>query len=267
MAFVVLVGAGSCAFEPRDGRAGAGATPPATAGATTGASASPGPGQGGGIPAPTPTTGAPKPTTSHRPPPPEGCPQGDDQRAVEGYLAQLGGFGPVTVDGKQSTADCAAIKKFQQRYGISPAEGRAGPTTANVARRLATTRTAECETGPGTTICVNLTLQTVWVMRDGKVVMAPTVTRTGMPGFRTPSGTFVINDTNVKEWSTPYKVWLPYWQHFFDGMGFHETTTYIHNMSIGSHGCVNLLRADAQRLWTLGGVGTQVYLFGKRAGT
>lgn len=259
---VALVGAGACAFEPPEGTARAGATSPASAAAATGASASPGPGQDGT----TKPKPKPKPTSTPRRAP-AGCPRGDQQREVEGYLARLGGFGPVTVDGKQSAADCAAIKKFQQRYGISPAAGYAGPTTAGVARRLASTRTADCQPGPGTTICVNLTLQTMWVIRDGKVVLGPTVTRTGMAGFATVTGTYAINDTNLREWSVPYKVWLPYWQHFFDGMGFHETTTYLHNASIGSHGCVNLLHVDAQKLWDLAGEGTRVYLFGHRAGT
>ncbi|GAB3947722.1 hypothetical protein GCM10027614_43480 [Micromonospora vulcania] len=97
--------------------------------------------------------------------------------------------------------------------------------------------------------------------------MAPTVTRTGMSGYRTPSGTYTVNYRNPKEWSDPYEVWLPYWQHFTQGMGFHETTTYLHNKSIGSHGCVNLLHVDAVRMWELGKVGTRVVLIGRRPGT
>jgi peptidoglycan hydrolase-like protein with peptidoglycan-binding domain len=100
---------------------------------------------------------------------------------VETYLARLGGFGMITVDGKQSAADCAAIKRFQRRYGISPVDGKAGPTTASVAARLA--------------------------------------------------------------------------------------NTDMHNPSIGSHGCINLLHSDAEKLWQLGSVGAKVHLFGHRAGT
>jgi hypothetical protein len=236
---------------------------------------SPGPGQGVGSqqpppsspPSPAPTSTQPAPTKKPTAAEQAGCPQGERQREVEGNLAQLGGFGEVTVDGRQSAADCAAIKKFQQRYVIHPAEGRAGPTTADVARRLATTRTDRCQAAAGTTVCVNLTLQTVWVVRDGATVLAPTVTRTGMRGFQTPAGTFRVNYRSITEWSDPYEVWMPYWQHFYNGMGFHETTTYIHDMSIGSHGCVNLLHADAVKLWNLAGVDTRVYLFGRRPGT
>jgi hypothetical protein len=275
MAVVTLVGAGACTFDPQGEQAGAGGLEPVSAAAgATGASGSPGPDQTtapspSATASPRPTTTAPRttPTRTTSPTSYSGCPQGERQRDVETYLAKLGGFGRITVDGKQSAEDCAAIKKFQRRYDIRPAEGRAGPTTADVAKRLASTDTRKCRAGSGTTFCVDLTLQTVWAMRDGRVVMRPTVTRTGMPGYRTPAGTYSINFRNVKEWSDPYEVWLPYWQHFTDGMGFHQTTTYIHNKSIGSHGCVNLLPVDARRLWELGKVGTRVYLFGRRPGT
>ncbi|MEV6371057.1 L,D-transpeptidase family protein [Micromonospora musae] len=275
---VTLVGAGACALDPQaGGSGGGGAAPVGAAEQVSGASAAPGPDQ---PPATTPTKPKPKATPTRMAPPtkptpkpkpstgaPSGCPQGEHQRAVEAYLAQLGGFGRVTVDGRQSAADCAAIKKFQKRYDIRPVQGRAGPTTYDVAKRLATTDTGRCEAGSGLTFCIDLTRQTTWVMRGGEVVVAPTVTRTGMSGYRTPAGTYKINFRNVKEWSDPYEVWLPYWQHFTQGMGFHETTTYLHDKSIGSHGCVNLLPADAVRYWELGKVGSRVVLVGRRPGT
>jgi lipoprotein-anchoring transpeptidase ErfK/SrfK len=65
----------------------------------------------------------------------------------------------------------------------------------------------------------------------------------------------------------PFKVWLPYWQNFYLGDGLHETTTYIHNMPIGSHGCVNLLHEDALAAYSLLGVGSIVHLYGRRPGT
>ncbi|MEW2142129.1 L,D-transpeptidase family protein [Micromonospora vinacea] len=277
---VVLVGAGACAFEPQSGGSGGGGAAPAGAAEqATGASDTPGPDQRGRPtpaaptakptrkPTPKPTRPAPTKTRATGTPTVAGCPQGQHQRAVETHLARLGGFGAVTVDGRQSAADCAAIKKFQKRYGIRPVEGRAGPTTLDVAQRLATTDTARCKAGTGTTFCVDLTRQTVWALRGGKVIMAPTVTRTGMSGYRTPAGTYTVNYRNPREWSDPYEVWLPYWQHFTQGMGFHETTTYLHEKSIGSHGCVNLLHADAVRMWELGKVGTRVVLIGRRPGT
>lgn len=197
-----------------------------------------------------------------------GCATGKYQKAVEGYLNKLGEFGKLKVDGKQSAADCAAIKKFQKRYDIRPAAGTAGPTTNSVAKRLAGTNTKACKAKrTGTTVCVDLSKQTVWVMKNGKVYVKPTVTRTGMQGYRTPTGTFKINKRTKKEWSDPYRVWMPYWQRFVGGVGLHQTTTYLHDGWRGSHGCVNLLAADAKRLYGIGKIGTTVKVFGRRPGT
>jgi lipoprotein-anchoring transpeptidase ErfK/SrfK len=197
-----------------------------------------------------------------------GCATGKYQKQVEGYLKKLGGFGAVSVDGKQSAADCAAITKFQVRFGISPAQGLAGPTTYLVAQRLASTSTAACKASASvTTVCVDLTHQTVWVMKGGKVFFAPTVTRTGMKGHATPTGTYKINKRTTKEWSDPYKVWMPYWQRFTGGIGLHQTTTYLHDGWRGSHGCVNLLPADAKYLYGKLTLGTTVKVFGRRPGT
>jgi lipoprotein-anchoring transpeptidase ErfK/SrfK len=195
------------------------------------------------------------------------CPQGPHQKDVETALAKLGSWGPVTVDGVQSAADCAAIKKFQKRYGISPANGRAGDTTSSVAKRLAATDTAACGAGTALVACVDLTHQTTYLMKGGKLIWGPTVTRTGMSGFATPSGWFTIFDRADRHWSTPYEVWLPYWQQFYNGDGFHQTTTYIHNMGIGSHGCVNLLPQDATKYYSTLKYGSKVHLYGRRPGT
>jgi lipoprotein-anchoring transpeptidase ErfK/SrfK len=196
------------------------------------------------------------------------CSTGKYQKQVEGYLKKIGGYGTVTVDGKQSAADCKAIKKFQTRFGIKPAAGLAGPTTNGVAKRLAATKTSKCKAkSSGYTFCVDLTHQTTWVMKNKKVYLKPTVTRTGMKGYRTPSGTYKINKRTKKEWSDPYEVWLPYWQRFIGGRGFHQTTTYIHDAWRGSHGCVNLLPADAKAYYKIGKIGMRVSVIGRRSGT
>ncbi|WP_436536701.1 L,D-transpeptidase family protein [Actinoplanes sp. HUAS TT8] len=196
------------------------------------------------------------------------CATGKYQKQVETYLKKIGGYGTITVDGKQSAADCAAIIKFQKRFGIQPAQGLAGPTTVDVAKRLAASSVSRCKANKkGLTFCVDLTNQTTWVMKDGKVYLKPTVTRTGMDRYETPAGTFKINKRTRKEWSDPYHVWLPYWQRFIGGRGFHQTTTYIHDKWRGSHGCVNLLQQDAAKYYSIGKIGSTVKVFGRRPGT
>jgi lipoprotein-anchoring transpeptidase ErfK/SrfK len=199
------------------------------------------------------------------------CGPGVRQREVEIALSTLAEYGPVVVDGRQSATDCEAIMRFQRRFGLRPVNGTADGQTASVAERivasLSEARRAECRAGPRLTACIDLTLQTVWVVRDGEMVLGPTVTRTGFRGYATPVGTFTIDRRALREWSNPYEVWLPYWQHFIDGIGFHQTTTYLDNAALGSHGCINLLPDDAVKMWHLLRVGSTVRTFGHRAGT
>jgi lipoprotein-anchoring transpeptidase ErfK/SrfK len=265
---VVAVGVGTGVYVFGSARAAAAQQQlPGTVTGTTGASTSP------GLPADARPTGA---ATSSPAPVPAECRDGANQREVESVLAQLDGYRAVTVDGVQTAEDCAVIKKFQTRYGISSPGGRAGPLTAAVARRIVASNTAEeqarcaAEAGP-LTVCVDLSRQTAWAVRDGAVVWGPTVIRTGTQhleeGEKTPTGTYKIDRKNPHEWSKPFKVDLPYWQAFNGGIGFHQTTTYIHDSWNGSHGCVNLLPDAAVALWKLTSVGTPVKVFGNRPGT
>ncbi|HZE40944.1 MAG TPA: L,D-transpeptidase [Stackebrandtia sp.] len=194
------------------------------------------------------------------------CEQGPDQKAVEKALKQLGGFGPITVDGKLTDQECTTIKNFQKRYDIRPVHGYAGPLTNRIAGHLVNSSKDKCKSGKGHVVCIDLTHQTLWVTQNGKQIFAPTVVRTGMKGHTTTTGTWHINVREKKHWSHPFKVWLPYWQHFHDGMGLHETTTYIHD-SFGSHGCINLLHADAKKLYEILKMNDTVYVFGHRSGT
>ncbi|CAM3319717.1 L,D-transpeptidase family protein [Stackebrandtia soli] len=202
------------------------------------------------------------PTTKHK------CGDtGEEQLEVERMLSIIGGYGEIFVDGDQSKEDCKAIKKFQKDMGIQPANGYAGDLTRSVAERIRDTDFLSCDPGDDLVVCVDLTHQTLWVVdADGERVFGPTVVRTGMAGYATQTGKLPIANRAEREWSVPYKVWLPYWQHFYMGQGLHETTTYLHD-SFGSHGCVNLLHDDAVKLYELLDVGTVLHIFGHRPGT
>jgi len=225
------------------------------------------PGAANAWPEPEPSSSPePEPTTA----PPDGpppCPTGPYQLEVEQALASTGHYGRITVDGQQSAEDCATIIGFQTRMGIEPANGTPGPTTNDVAQRLAATDPSMCPVADAPIACIDLTHQTFYIVAGGTVIHGPTVTRTGMPGWATPSGTFRIDRRNSLEWSVPFKVWLPNFQHFYLGMGLHTTTTYIHNMPLGSHGCVNLLPVDSDAAWQLLSRGSSIYLYGRRPGT
>jgi lipoprotein-anchoring transpeptidase ErfK/SrfK len=189
---------------------------------------------------------------------------GPSQLAVEKYLAAHPDFGPVTVDGRQSAGDCAAIKKFQTRYGVQPVAGYAGPVSGKVVKRLESAAIGKCSV-KGTTVCVDLTSQTMWLVKDGRIAFGPTPIRTGRAGMATPAGFYSIREKKKYTVSTIFDVALPYWQRFNGGMGFHATPSYLYdNDSPGSHGCINLLRRDAITLYGLTSTGTRVHIFGKK---
>jgi lipoprotein-anchoring transpeptidase ErfK/SrfK len=211
---------------------------------------------------PTPTPTPTKPAALKA-----GCGQTKRQQSLELAMAAIGSYGPFVVDGVQSQEECDAIKMFKHRMGIYPSNGKADATTLDVAKRIVATKPADCHAGTALMACIDLTHQTFYVMKGGAVVLGPTVTRTGKPGFATPAGTYKIFKRELKEWSDPYEVWMPYWQQFHDGMGLHQTTTYIHDMAIGSHGCVNLLGSDARAAYALLHMGSTVRSYGRRPGT
>lgn len=215
-------------------------------------------------PEPTPTIPADGvPVESGDPP----CPPGEFQAEVEAALDKIGTYGRVVADGKQSVLDCRTIIAFQTRMGIEPHDGTPGPTTRDVADRIAATDVTQCPLSDAPVACVDLTNQTFYITQNAVTVLGPTVTRTGMPGWATPAGDYPIGGKARTTWSVPFSVWLPYWQQFYFGDGLHETTTYIHNMWNGSHGCVNLLHDDAVNAYQILSVGSIVHLYGHRPGT
>ncbi len=196
--------------------------------------------------------------------------KGPALRAVEYYLAAHPQFGAVMPDGEPSVEDCKAIRKFQQRYGVSPAAGYAGPVTGRVVSRLnsAWSRMGQCRGGSGPKVCVDLTSQAIWVWRGGTLVLGPTTIRTGRAGLATPAGKYSVHEKKRLTRSTIFDVDLPYWQRFYADMGFHATPSYLYEGdSPGSHGCINLLRRDASALFGLTGRGTPVHIFGRKPGT
>lgn len=186
------------------------------------------------------------------------------------YQRQVEAFLKLPVDGKASLADCIAVQKFQTRYDVRPNAGYAGPLTYSIVTRLATAHYADCKAPKsGRKVCVDLSSQVMWVLEGTKRIHGPTPIRTGRKGLATPAGNFTIGEKKVDGFSTIFKVPLPYWQRIYKDMGFHETTTYLYDSRIpGSHGCTNLLPADAKQLFALTTAKkTPVQVFGRKPGT
>ncbi|SDK79907.1 L,D-transpeptidase family protein [Streptomyces indicus] len=186
---------------------------------------------------------------------------GPHQRQLERYLR-------LRVDGKQSPADCKAIQRFQQRYGIRHAVGYAGRVTWGTARlldeRAHPNRGRRCPRTPYSLICVDLTRQLVWVQKGGKVTFKARPMRSGAPKYRTRTGWFRVYARVRFHWSTLYdNAPMPWSQFFSGGQAFHGHYGSIYAPP-GSHGCVNMRPGDAAALWRKAGKGTRVYVFGRK---
>ncbi|MGX5184847.1 L,D-transpeptidase family protein [Streptomyces avermitilis] len=188
---------------------------------------------------------------------------GPYQRQVERWLK-------LKVDGKQSGADCVAVRAFQTRYKIKPAIGYAGPVTWAHMQLLSARKNpnaaGKCPVRTYRVACVDLARQLTWVQKGEKVVYGPVPMRSGRAGYRTRTGWFTIYWKHKNHVSTIYNTPMPYSQFFSGGQAFHAVYGDIYNPN-GSWGCVNLRLADARTLWGVLKKNDRVYVWGRRAGT
>lgn len=193
--------------------------------------------------------------------------KGPYQKQVEKYLKR-------TADGRQSTADCKAIRSFQAAKGITPAIGYAGPVTWRTMKTITAQKAAgknpnaakKCPTNRGRIACVDLTRQLSWIQDGSKLKFGPVAVRTGRNGAETRTGSTKIYWRNIDHWSTLYDVRMPYAQFFDGGQAFHSVTKSMYN-NPGSAGCVNMRPADAKAYWNLLKNGDDVFVYGRKPGT
>ncbi|ATL25222.1 L,D-transpeptidase [Streptomyces formicae] len=189
---------------------------------------------------------------------------GPYQRQLEGYLG-------LARDGRQSKADCAAIRRFQTQQRIRPANGYANLWTyrmmlvAQAGRNP--NKAGKCPVRRFKVTCVDQRRQLLWVQRGRKVVFGPVPMRTGRDGQETRRGWHRIYVKHRKFFSTLYNnAPMPYSQFFDRGQALHGTYHDLYNGG-GSAGCVNLRLPDAKKLWKLLKVRDWVYVWGTKPGT
>ncbi|MGJ5876243.1 L,D-transpeptidase [Streptomyces griseiscabiei] len=176
----------------------------------------------------------------------------------------------LPADGRQSTADCVAIRAFQQRTGVRPADGYAGLPTYRtmlvVQARANPNAAGKCPVRTYQVTCVDLDRQLVWVQQGTRVIYAPVPARTGRDGQETRTGWHTVYWKNRDHHSDLYdNAPMPFAQFFDDGQAFHGVLDDLFRG--GSHGCVNLRYADAERLWRVMHEDDSVYVWGVKPGT
>ncbi|WP_406507236.1 L,D-transpeptidase family protein [Streptomyces sp. NBC_00212] len=188
---------------------------------------------------------------------------GPYQRQIEQWLG-------LKMDGRQSSADCDAIRKFQQAQGISPAIGFAGPVTWSRMQFLSARKNPNaahnCPAKAQRVACVDLTRQLMWVQVGKKITFGPVPVRSGRASLPTRGGWHKVYWRHKNHWSSIYHQSMPYAQFFDGGQAFHAVYHSVYT-SEGSHGCVNLSVDDARKLWDALRQGDGVYVWGHREGT
>ncbi|WP_338017558.1 L,D-transpeptidase [Streptomyces adustus] len=185
---------------------------------------------------------------------------GPFQRQVERWLK-------LTVDGKQSAADCRAIRAFQEKEKIKPASGFAGTVTwARMMLKSARkdpNAAGKCPVRTYRVACVDLDRQLTWVQKGEQVLFGPVPMRSGRIGHRTRPGWHTIYWRHKNHVSTIYHTPMPYAQFFDGGEAFHAVYGSLYT-TVGSWGCVNLTLGDARTLWGVLKQNDRVYVWGHR---
>ncbi|MFE0101635.1 L,D-transpeptidase family protein [Streptomyces sp. NPDC059009] len=187
------------------------------------------------------------------------------------YQRQLEGFLRLRVDGVQSDADCEAIRRFQQRQGVRPADGTANLWTYRMMLVVQAgrnpNRAGHCPVRPRRVTCVDMDRQLLWVQTGRRVDFGPVPVRTGRDGQETRHGWHTVYWRHRDHYSNLFHhAPMPYAQFFDRGQALHGSPHDLYNGG-GSAGCINLRVPDAERLWQLLKVGDLVYVWGAKPGT
>jgi lipoprotein-anchoring transpeptidase ErfK/SrfK/spore germination protein GerM len=171
---------------------------------------------------------------------------------VQKRLAQLHYLPPGAVDGEAGYQTQQAVMAFQAWEGLER-DGVVGPMTSAA---LATAQPPKPSSqGPSRRMEVYRSKGVVLEIAHNKVRRAIHVS-TGQPGLETPAGTFKVFRKELRSWSVPFQVWLPYASYFNNGIAFHEYPDVPPYPA--SHGCVRVPSPEAPGVYKFAKLGTTV---------
>ena len=173
-------------------------------------------------------------------------------RKVQKRLAALRYLPKSAVDGVAGYRTQQAVLAFQSWEGLER-DGIVGPATTAALGRAQ--RPEPRAGGPSRRVEVFRAEGVALLVKRGRTKRAIHVS-TGAPGYETPSGTYEVFRKELKSWSVPYSVWLPYASYFNNGIAFHEYADVP--VFPASHGCVRVPTPEAQIVYRFASVGTTV---------
>ncbi len=175
-------------------------------------------------------------------------------RDVQKRLAELKFLPASEVDGKLGPRTKDAITAFQQWNGLI-ADGIAGPQTLGKLRTAAVPRPGN--NGPPRRLEI-YRAKGVTLLVDNARVKRAIHSSAGKRGYETPRGSHQIQRKVLKDWSRPYRAWMPYASYFHGGYALHEGAVPAYP---ASHGCVRLPSWDAADVYRFAAIGTAVVVY------
>jgi lipoprotein-anchoring transpeptidase ErfK/SrfK len=173
-------------------------------------------------------------------------------RKLQERLAELRFLPRRAIDGVDGYRTQQAVIAFQSWNGLER-DGIVGPATSAALAKAKPPRPQG--QGPARRIEVYREQGVALLIADGRVKQAIHVSA-GAPGTSTPSGSYEVFRKELRSWSVPFSVWLPYASYFNQGIAFHEypeVPTYP-----ASHGCVRVPAPEAPGVYKFAKVGTAV---------
>lgn len=173
-------------------------------------------------------------------------------KKLQQRLAALGYLPSDAVDGLYGYRTTQAVLAFQAWEGLQR-DGDAGPQTKAALAKAK--RPAPFASGPSKRIEVDRARGVALLIRSNRVVRAIHVS-TGAGANATPPGTFKVFRKELKSWSVPFQVWLPYASYFNNGIAFHEYPDVPAYPA--SHGCVRVPAPEAPVVYAFAAMGITV---------
>jgi lipoprotein-anchoring transpeptidase ErfK/SrfK len=176
-------------------------------------------------------------------------------RELQERLAKLRFLPKSAVDGVNGYRTQQAVLAFQAWNDLGR-DGVVGPQTT--AALAAAHRPKPHASAPAHRIEVYREKGVALLIEHNKTKRAIHVS-SGALGTPTPPGTFKVFRKELKSWSVPFQVWLPYASYFNQGIAFHE---YPDVPSFpASHGCVRVPAPEAKGVYEFASLGTVVIVY------
>jgi lipoprotein-anchoring transpeptidase ErfK/SrfK len=176
-------------------------------------------------------------------------------RAVQERLAKLRYLPRKAVDGVDGYRTQQAVIAFQSWRGLER-DGIVGPATSAALARAS--RPKPRADGPAHRIEVYRDKGVALLIENGKTKRAIHISA-GQPSTPTPAGTYEVFRKELRSWSVPFSVWLPYASYFNQGIAFHEYPDVP--VYPASHGCVRVPAPEAKGVYAFASIGTTVVVY------